>query len=363
MAIPTYPDFEAPPIEYDPAPDPVLQDVPLNPPMIGTADPFNRVDGQNRDTVIAAIRAWFRKIFLPWLAAWTEFWTNWRTKLINDWNTFRLSIVNWLNGWTHAIEVWIDDVLTQMENYILEHTINTISIGEIATGAPGSYADASITGTINDVVVNFTIPRGYNGRGWFSIDQQIPVDGSIIDAVVVNNDAPNYHDFAISVGSGNYGYITDVISKISENQWAVKVQYIDTLRGSPGIAYAGNITVDFDDAPSGDVKTGQLDVEQMIGAFKITTNAQCWVRIYASEAHMIADENRLIDEPIDVSTDHGVYLDYVSIPTSLVKTLSPGVMISDTGDGIWYSITNTSNIVSDISVNLDYRIFRENEII
>ncbi|WP_249873000.1 hypothetical protein, partial [Oceanobacillus saliphilus] len=40
---------------------------------------------------------------------------------------------------------------------------NTLSVGTVTTGAAGSNAAASITGTAPAQVVNFTIPRGNAG--------------------------------------------------------------------------------------------------------------------------------------------------------------------------------------------------------
>ncbi len=50
----------------------------------------------------------------------------------------------------------------------------------------------------------------------------------------------------------------------------------------------------------------------------------------------------------------------MSIPAELSKTLTPGIMFTDIGDGLWLSVTNTDpDDALDIHVHFDYRIFRE----
>ena len=98
----------------------------------------------------------------------------------------------------------------------------------------------------------------------------------------------------------------------------------------------------------------------MVGAFVLDTDWPCWVRVYASEAYLLADVSRLPETPLNIADDHGCYLDFVSIPSELSKTLTPGIMFTDIGAGVWLSIVNLDiNDPAAVAVHFDYRIFRE----
>lgn len=56
-----------------------------------------------------------------------------------------------------------------------------ITIGTVSTGAPGSQADASMTGTPEDPVLNLTIPQGAQGVGFATVSSQ--EDGTIMVAL------------------------------------------------------------------------------------------------------------------------------------------------------------------------------------
>lgn len=89
-----------PPAPSADAPAPLSPTVPLNPPMVGVASPFDRIDGQNRDAVLEAIRAWGRG---P-LRDWTGGWQNALIKWFGDTS-------NWLDGWNAETVRYVQDVL------------------------------------------------------------------------------------------------------------------------------------------------------------------------------------------------------------------------------------------------------------
>src|SRR5690606_34954309 len=98
------------------------------------------------------------------------------------------------------------------------------------------------------------------------------------------------------------------------------VEFISTLQGPPGIADAGEFDFTTGElepyGDAGDTYQGQMaDQPNMVGAFVITVTSRSWVRVYASEEYMIADEDRSILTPLDIADDHGCYLDFVGIPT------------------------------------------------
>lgn len=81
-----------------------------------------------------------------------------------------------------------------------------IRIGVVGTGEPGSRAEATITGTAPDYILNLTIPRGADGingtDGVDGVDGNDGVDGS--DATVVKTNIP----FIVRYRSGAWEYTT-----------------------------------------------------------------------------------------------------------------------------------------------------------
>lgn len=90
-------------------PDPLPDTVALNPPMVGTASPFIRVDGQNRDLILEAIRAWARGPLSDWSAAWQTDLTKW----LNDTD-------EWLDEWNTEVSRYVEDVLDAVINNSIE---------------------------------------------------------------------------------------------------------------------------------------------------------------------------------------------------------------------------------------------------
>lgn len=366
--------FVYPPIEPDPDPAPLSPTIPLNPPMVGEASPFDHVDGQNRDLILESIRAWVRNQLRAWTTAWQNYLVYW-LQLVED----------WLNGWAAAAD-----------EYITEHAVAGYSWRTTATPiAETGPTDVEITDTdelrplvVGDLVsdesdvVRYGIitavidathatvtpirelrgPQGFAGFGWWQTVTPIAHTGTTDVVLTADpNRTPQVHDLVMDqTDAVAYGQITVVTDPTH-----VTVEFIGTLQGPPGIADTGS----FDYTTSslepfgdpGDVYQGQMVGQpNMVGAFVITTSSRAWVRVYASEAYMIADENRDILTPLNIADDHGCYLDFVSIPSELDKTLTPGIQFTDIGDGLWMSITNTDvTDPAEIAVHFDYRIFRE----
>lgn len=86
-----------PPVEV---PDSLPRSVALNPPMVGTASPFERVDGQNRDLILEAIRAWARGPLFEWADGWQKDLIKW----LDD-------TENWLDSWNAEVVRYVQDVL------------------------------------------------------------------------------------------------------------------------------------------------------------------------------------------------------------------------------------------------------------
>lgn len=87
-----------PPLEPDaPTPPPELN-VPLPPPEVGLGSPFVPADAENRDRILDWWRAWWRRVFFPWIASWGGYWSL-------QW----LNVINYLNTWFSAAEEYITE--------------------------------------------------------------------------------------------------------------------------------------------------------------------------------------------------------------------------------------------------------------
>ena len=169
--------------------------------------------------------------------------------------------------------------------------------------------------------------------------------------------APQVNDLVVDeTEQSAYGEIVTVTDATH-----VTVAYIGTLQGPAGVADLGEFNYTTGTLAQGAAYQGEMaGVAQMVGAFTVSVDHQAWVRVYASEAYMIADQGRAILTPLNIADDHGCYLDFVGIDAELSKTLTPGVQLTDLGEGLWLSITNTDPTdPAAIAVHFDFRIFRE----
>jgi hypothetical protein len=428
-------EFTYPPIDPEPDPAPLSPTIPLNPPMVGDASPFDHVDGENRDLILESIRSWVRHQLRAWTTAWQSYLVYW------------LALVEaWLNGWATAANAYITEHAVAGYSWRTTATAiaptgsTNVTITDIDANRPIVVGDLvsdqslSIVYGIVTAVIDAThatvqalgILRGLAGHGWWTTATAISATGTTVVAIAADAArVPQVDDFVSDESSSlRYGQITAVGSPTSVTVaplgvlrglagfgwWTtetpiahsgttavvlasgpdrapevndlvvdgtdqsaygeitivtdsthVTVAYIGTLQGPPGIADLGAFDFATPSLAAGAAYQGEMVGQPaMVGAFTVSAGSRSWVRVYASQSYMIADEGRDILTPLNISADHGCYLDFVAIPDELSKALTPGVQITDLGSGVWLSVTNTD--VADpaaIAVHFDYRIFRE----
>lgn len=362
-----------PPLEPDaPTPPPELN-VPLPPPEVGFGSPWAPADAENRDRILDWWRMWWRRVFFPWIAAWIAYWAAQWARIIaylNEWLAYAGEYIE-----EHAVAglSWrrTDDEIVPETTTLVEITpipnadIRPLVVGEYVSDTTREVNYGVIVSVADDTHANVLWVGsllGLPGYGWWSTPTEIaPTGTTVVALVAVPGRDPQVNDLVVSTGeSDNYGRITLVSSPTS-----VTVEYLGSLRGPAGVASVGEFDFQTPElAPvgnPGDTYQGQMEpFPQMVGAYFLSTGSPCWVRVYASEAYMLADAGRSIMTPLNIADDHGCYLDFVSITSELTKTLTPGIMFSDLGLGLWLSVQNRDpDDPAEIPIHFDYRIFRE----
>lgn len=346
------------PFEPDPTPAPLSPNVPLNPPMIGEATPFDRVDAQNRDIILEAIRAWARGPLREWT-------TKWQYALVK----FILDVTAWLNR-----------VIKGMWEYIDAHTIKSLK-AFATTLNPGQPATATITGTINDPEFRFGIPKGDPGRSWWLTNTRFgPNPGSQVTVLGANSSKPAaVGDYVMFIApdaeeddpdNGRFGIVTSIVTAPS----VVRLTPTGSLRGPAGFAEPGTVEVvtgvleapefdgETDENNPGSFYSGPLLTPEMAGVYDLTVSGPAWVRVYVSEEYALADINRLEPEPIDIKKNFGIYLDYLASAedvSSYYKVLSPGVQYTKVDDKpLWVVIRNLADAPASITLTQNFLTFR-----
>lgn len=364
-----------PPIVPDaPQPPPTLE-TPLDPPEVGFGSPWAPADAENRDRILDWWRMWWRRVFFPWIAAWVAYWAGQWARIIaylNEWLAYAGEYIedhavnghSWWKTETVINPLLPTEVVLEFDEYrpiligdLVSDTSDDITYGQVTTLVDDTHAIVTPRGKLRGLAG----ATGEAGRGWWTTATPIALVGTTDVVLGLSDRDPQLGDLVVdSTASVAYGTITVITDP--EN---VTVTFVGILRGPPGIADVGAFDVTTSELAvngvPGSVYQGlMVGQPNMVGAYFLSVTARAWVRVYASEAYMIADQLRDISTPLNISDDHGCYLDFVGIPGELSKTLTPGIQFTDTGSGLWLSVTNTSLISpAEIGVHFDYRIFRE----
>lgn len=365
-----------PPFVPPEPPEPPTLNVPLPPPEVGFGSPWAPADAENRDRILDWWRMWWRRVFFPWLAAflaWLKAWLDSAAEYItkhavNGHSWWKTDTPLNASGATLVTIEPYDEIRPLLVGDLVSDTTDMTRYGQIVALIDATHATVSTLGSL----------RGIEGHSWWStvthIDESDPTD-VVLPVDADPNRTPQLGDLVSDQSADiRYGRITSITDTTH-----VTVTPLGMLRGpegpqgvqgeqgeqgeqgAPGVADLGNWEHTTPSIAAGATEQFQMaDMPQMVGAFTIDTDAPCWVRVYASQAYLLADASRGILTPLDIAEDHGCYLDFVSIPGELTKTLTPGVQITNLGSGLWMSIQNTAPSGSDaIRVAFDFRIFRE----
>lgn len=120
-------DFTPPP-ENGESPAPLSMDVNFTYPMVGSFNPFEPVDGNNRDVILEGIRAWARLNLPEWSAAWTAHFQEWFTTERSWAVGLAGELAAEIDAFETAIGVILDEYREQLETAVQQIINSTIEI-------------------------------------------------------------------------------------------------------------------------------------------------------------------------------------------------------------------------------------------
>ena len=122
----------------------------------------------------------------------------------------------------------------------------TIQVGTVTASEPGGDPEVTNSGTENDAVLNFTLPRGEPGSMWYQGDAitGTSTSGTVFSGSGIANAEVN--DMYLNTGSGadrGNVYVCTLAGNASTAQWAYK-QNIMGPTGPAGTANASSVAYD-----------------------------------------------------------------------------------------------------------------------
>ena len=126
-----------------------------------------------------------------------------------------------------------------------------LSVGTVSTGLPGSQASVTITGTTEEPVLNFAIPKGDTGIAENIYGNTVPMseqDSTTVAQAIANaTDADAVHsvngksatNHAVTVNADDIKMSADDATNIPNKL----KQYVKTVNGTPPDPITGNVTV------------------------------------------------------------------------------------------------------------------------
>jgi hypothetical protein len=270
---------------------------------------------------------------------------------------------------------------------------NTLTIGTVATGAPGSAAAVSIEGEAPNQVLNFTIPRGTDGSpgtlgqdgadGADGVDGHTPIigfgTGSNSDRITVDGTPIGPHltgpqglpgadgaDGApgalgpatnLTIGNVTTGAPGGVAAASIRGTAPNLILDLTLPRGDTGSAATlsrGTVSFTSGTLANTAVETGTVALGMRFDLLRASASAACRLRLYQTAAHRTADAGRAIG--VTPVGDHGVIADIYFVPGALdlrLPPLPPGANLEDTPTAdIPYSLQNLSGGSAAITINL-----------
>lgn len=168
---------------------------------------------------------------------------------------------------------------------------NTLKVGKTTTGAPGTQASVAVSGTVKDVVLDFTIPKGDKGdtgargnRVYYAKYESAPNSGSHwwadLNPTVSKADPPIAGDFVLTP-SGNLMSITSVTVDASAGGGGLYGvgAILANLKGAKGDKGTNGVGVTAEDASTVSVGTSKAQ-RRIVNVGTPTADADAATKAY-----------------------------------------------------------------------------------
>jgi hypothetical protein len=231
-----------PPLDLPAVPAVLSPSIPLNPPMVGSINPFQHVDGNNRDIILEAIRTWVRVSLLPWTTSWQEQLTEWEGDVATQLDAWMVLADDYITA--HAISglsfrSTVTDIAPEgTTNVVLanvDETLRPVVVGDLVLDNSTDSNYGIVTVVIDDThatVLYVGSLRGLPGFSWRLTPTPIAPEGTTNVVLSADNIRPfSLGDLVLdTAGDGNFGIVTTLIDATH-----VTVTYAGSLIGPQGI--------------------------------------------------------------------------------------------------------------------------------
>ena len=231
---------DPPPLDLPAVPDVLSPNIPLNPPMVGTASPFIHVDGQNRDLILEAIRTWVRVSLLPWTTSWQSQLTEWEGDVATQLDAWMTEAEEYITEYAvagYSFRTTVTPIAPEgTTNVVLTSTdVRPLVVGDLVLdeSSDGNYGQITVVIDATHATVTYLGslrgPTGYSVR---LTNTPIADEGTTNVALAADDTNPfQVGDIVLDTTSdSNFGQITAIIDTTH-----VTVNFQGTLKGAQGI--------------------------------------------------------------------------------------------------------------------------------
>jgi hypothetical protein len=213
--------------------------VPLPPPEVGEGSPWAPIDAENRDRILDWWRAWWRRVFFPWLASFIA--------ALNTWLEAAEAyiIAHAISGYSWRVTATaLDPIIghTTAAVFVVDQAFRPLVIGDLVMDEGEANTYGEITAVIDPThatVTTLGTLKGLTGHGWWVTATPISASGTTDVVLTAEADRlPQVNDLVSDESSVlRYGIVTVVIDPTH-----VTVSPLGVLRGLPGFGWWATTT-------------------------------------------------------------------------------------------------------------------------
>lgn len=336
-------EFTYPPLTPDPDPSPLSPTIPLNPPMVGEVTPFDHVDGQNRDLILEAIRAWIRGPLRSWTTAWQTYLVYWLALVAGWLNTFVTEADDYITEHAIAGYSWRTTVTpiaasgTTTVVLAVDTNLRPLVLGDLVSDQEPNTRYGIITALVDATHATVTplgVLQGNTGYGWWVTATAISASGPTDVVLPVETDrVPQVNDLVSDESSAlRYGQITAIIDSTHAT-----VTPLGVLRGLAGfgwwstatdIAHSGTTAVVLSSGPDRLPQVNDLVIDES------ESSAYGEVTVVTDATHVTVAYVGTLQGPAGADGTPGIVSSIVAGANITVDSTDPAnPIVSATGEG------------------------------